>query len=116
MLKICGLGEPAWLVGVMHDEPPTVRDDVRALGKIASSWCTPSGVARREDEAGARALVSILYRMAADGDAGYANVAELLGELQKAADAIPANAEAWDRLLKYVRENGAAEATLRQSA
>jgi hypothetical protein len=117
VLKICGLGEPAWLVGVLLDEPPTARDDLRALGKIASSWCTPSGVRKGpKTKPLPEALVSVLYRMAADGEAGYASVTALLDDLHKAASAIPANAEAWDRLLKYVRENGAAEATLRQSA
>ena len=43
-------------------------------------------------------------------------MSELLDDLQKAAGAIPPNAEAWDRLLKYVREHGTAEALLRQSA
>ena len=60
--------------------------------------------------------MSVLYRLAAEGDAGYRDVKGLLDDLQNAAGAIPANAEAWDRLLKYVREHGTAEATLRQSA
>ena len=60
--------------------------------------------------------MSALYRLAADGDAGYKDVSELLDDLQKAAAAIPPNGEAWDRLLKYVREHGAAEMLLRQSA
>jgi hypothetical protein len=117
VLKICGIGEPPWLVGLQYDEEPTPRDDLRTLGKIVSGWCTPTGVRK-----GAKtkplpdALVSVLYRLAADGDAGYRDVKELLDDLQKAAAAIPANAEAWERLLKYVREHGAAEAVLRQSA
>jgi hypothetical protein len=57
-----------------------------------------------------------LYRLAADGDTAYRDVGELLDDLQKAAGAIPPNAEAWDRLVKYVREHGSAEAQLRQSA
>ena len=44
------------------------------------------------------------------------NIQELLDDLQKAAADIPPNAEAWDRLLKYVREHGTAEMLLRQSA
>jgi serine/threonine protein kinase len=117
VLKICGIGEPPWLIGLQHDEEPTSRDDLRALGNIASSWCTPTGVRK-----GPRtkplpdALVSILYRLAADGNAGYQDVRELLDDLQKASGAIPPNAEAWDRLLKYVREHGTSEAMLRQSA
>jgi chromosome segregation ATPase len=117
VLKICGLGEPPWLIGVQHDEEPTARDDLRSLGKIASSWCTPAGVRKGpKTKPLPEALVSALYRLATDGDAGYQDVRELLDDLQKAAAAIPPNAEAWDRLLKYVREHGTAEALLRQSA
>jgi serine/threonine protein kinase len=117
VLKICGLGEPPWLIGQTYDEDPTPRDDLRALGKIASGWCTPTGVRKGpKTKPLPDALVSVLYRLAADGDPGYRDVQELLADLQQAADAIPPNAEAWDRLLKYVRDNGAAEATLRQSA
>ncbi|MSQ97064.1 MAG: hypothetical protein EXR98_21270 [Gemmataceae bacterium] len=117
VLKIRGLGEPPWLSGIQHDEEPTTRDDLRALGKIVSGWCSAPSVRK-----GAKtkplpdALVSVLYRLAADGEPGYRDVKELVEDLQKAADAIPPNAEAWDRLVKYVREHGAAEAMLRQSA
>lgn len=117
ILKIGGLGEPPWLIGMQHDEEPTAAEDVRTLGKIVSGWCTPSGVRK-----GAKtkplpdALVSILYRMASEGDAGYRDVTELQEDLEKAAGAIPANTEAWDRLLKYVREHGSADVMLRQSA
>lgn len=117
VLKIRGLGEPPWLSGIQHDNEPTARDDLRALGKIAAGWCTPTGVRK-----GAKtkplpdALVSILYRLAADGEPGYREVKELSADLQTAAGAIPANTEAWDRLVKYVRDHGAAEATLRRSA
>ena len=117
ILKICGLGEPPWLIGVQHDEEPTARDDLRTLGKIVSGWCTPTGVRKgAKTKPLPEALVSVLYRLAAEGDAGFADVKELLDELQNAAAAIPPNAEAWDRLLKYVREHGTAEAALRQSA
>jgi chromosome segregation ATPase len=117
VLKICGFGEPPWLLGIQHDDEPRARDDLRALGKIASSWCTPTGVRKgSKTKPLPEALVSVLYRLAADGDPGYADVNELLADLQKAAAAIPPNSEAWDRLLKYVREHGAAEAVLRQSA
>jgi hypothetical protein len=117
VLKICGLGEPPWLIGLHQDEEPTSRDDLSALGKIVSSWCTPPGVRKGpKTKPLPDALVSALYRLAADGDAGYRDVRELLDDLQKAAGAIPPNAEAWDRLVKYVREHGSAEALLRQSA
>ena len=117
VLKICGLGEPPWLVGIQHDDEPTARDDLRALGRIVSGWCTPTGVRKGpKTKPLPDALVSVLYRLAAEGDAGYRDAKELLEDLEKVAAAIPSNAEAWDRLLKYVREHGAAEAVLRQSA
>jgi hypothetical protein len=117
VLKICGLGEPPWLIGFQQDEGPTSRDDLRALGKIVSSWCTPPGVRKGpKTKPLPDALVSALYRLAADGDTAYRDVGELLDDLQKAAGAIPPNAEAWDRLVKYVREHGSAEGQLRQSA
>jgi chromosome segregation ATPase len=117
ILKITGMGEPPWLIGMQPESEPTPRDDLRMLGTIVSGWCTPTGVRK-----GARtkplpdALVSVLYRLAAEKDAGYRDVHELLDDLQKAAADIPANAEAWDRLLKYVREHADAEIQQRQSA
>jgi hypothetical protein len=116
-LKICGFGEPPWLHGQAGDEEPSVRDDLRHLGTIVSGWCTPAGVRR-----GAKtkplpdALVSVLYRLAAEGEAGYASAGELLEDLEKASRDVPANSEAWDRLLKYVREHAKPEAALRRSA
>jgi chromosome segregation ATPase len=116
VLRICGLGEPPWLAG-QSENAVGVRTDLRALGAIVSGWCTPSGVRR-----GARAkplpdaLVSVLYRLNAEGDAGYAGTMDLLEELEQASAAIPANAEAWDRLLRYVREHGTPDVALRRSA
>ena len=117
VLKIAGVGEPAWLVGVTHDDEPTARADLRMLGTIVSGWCTPSGVRKgAKTKPLPEALVSVLYRLAAEGGAGYHDVGELLLDLEKAGGEIPPNAEAWDRLLKYVREHGATESMARQSA
>jgi uncharacterized phage infection (PIP) family protein YhgE len=116
ILKVCGFGEPPWLA-TQTEEDASTRGDLRALGAMVSGWCTPSGVRR-----GARAkplpeaLVSILYRLNAEGNSGYASAAELLEDLEKAAGAIPPNAEAWDRLLRYVRDHGTPDAALRRSA
>jgi len=117
VLKICGLGEPPWLVGLQYDDEPTPRDDLRTLGTIVSGWCTPTGVRKGpKTKPLPEALVSILYRLAADGDPGYRDAKELLADLQKAAPLIPPNAEAWERLLRYVREHGTPNALIRQSA
>lgn len=115
LLKITGLGEPPWLCGVEEQTDPI--GDLRALGRIVSGWCTPTGVRK-----GAKAkplpdsLVSVLYRLNAEGKTGYQSASELLTDLDQAGADIPANAEAWDRLLRYIKEHGTPEALLRQSA
>jgi hypothetical protein len=43
-------------------------------------------------------------------------VADLLRDLDNAGGSLSPNAEAWDRLLRYVREHAAQDAGLRQSA
>jgi hypothetical protein len=40
----------------------------------------------------------------------------LLDELEKAAVVVPVNPEAWDRLLRHVKDNAEPSALLRQSA
>ena len=42
--------------------------------------------------------------------------APLMAELDQAGADVPPNAEAWDRLLRHVRDHAAEEARLRQSA
>ena len=37
-LKLCGLGEPAWLIQSIPAQDPTQEQDLRALGKILRSW------------------------------------------------------------------------------
>jgi predicted nucleic acid-binding Zn-ribbon protein len=117
VLKIRGFGEPPWLIAGSQDDEPSVKGDLRTLGKIVSGWCTAPSVRKgAKTKPLPEAMVSILYRLAADGDTGYRDAQELIADLQNAANAIPANAEAWDRLLKYAREHAGAEVMLRQSA
>lgn len=112
LLKLCGANEPAWL---HNDEPTDAAGDLRRLGQILSNLCSPSGVRK-----GAKAkplpkqMIVILERMQADG--GYTKIPSLLEDLDAAGNDIPANPEAWDRLLRYVRDHAQPEAMLRQSA
>jgi len=117
ILKLTGLGEPPWLHGAnLEDEAGDEREDLRALGRVVSTWCSPSGVRR-----GAKtkplpdALVSVLYKLASDAD-GYPSADALLAELDAAGADLPPNAEAWGRLLKYVREHATADIAIRRSA
>ncbi|HYV38689.1 MAG TPA: hypothetical protein VE988_23595 [Gemmataceae bacterium] len=114
ILKVTGFGEPAWLLGVEFSGD--VPGDLQALATNAAAWCA---AARRQAPRGKAlpdALQTILNRLASPGGNAIASAAVLLDELEKAAAAVPANPEAWDRLLKHVKDNAAPQATLRQSA
>jgi hypothetical protein len=49
-------------------------------------------------------------------DNPYPDVATLRTDLDRAGSDLPANAEAWDRLLRYIRDNETEPAALRRSA
>lgn len=107
-------GEPAWLTGATEGTSDS-SGDLRALGRIVSGWCTPSGV-RKGPKAKPlpERMVAILFKMQATP--GYTNARELLDDLDAAAADVPANPEAWDRLVRYVRDHAMPEPMLRQSA
>jgi chromosome segregation ATPase len=112
-LKIGGLGEPPWLALPPYPEDATAADDLAALGRLAAGWCT-SGVRRgSKTKALPRSFIDVLERL---GSAGFPSAAALLDDLDRIGAEIPANAEAWDRLLKYVKDHATPAAALRQSA
>jgi chromosome segregation ATPase len=114
ILKVCGLGEPAWLVGTQFTDES--KSDLTALAGIASAWCA---AARRQAPRGKAlpdSLQNILDRLTSTRDNAITTAATLLDELEKAAALVPVNPEAWDRTLRHVKDNAAPLATLRQSA
>ena len=111
-VKILGAGEPHW-ISPPSEEVAEPRDDLRALGRIVSGWCTPTGVRKGpKTKPIPDSLVSILYRLNADGEQSFASAQELLDALETLTD-IPGNNEAWERLLKYVRDHQTPEIMLR---
>jgi hypothetical protein len=120
IVKWGGLGEPPWLrvppiVAVPGDE---MAADLAMLGQIASAWATP-GPQRKTAKIKPlpESLRAILNRLTAETmESRYASAAALLEDLEQAGVNVPANPEAWERLLRYVREHAAADAVLRQSA
>jgi hypothetical protein len=118
VVKLSGLGEPPWLAVPSLPERPEMDlgADLVELGRIAAGWAALSG---RRKEGKSRplpeTLQAILQRLTA-ADQRYPTTAALLEDLERAGAAVPANAEAWDRLLRYVREHTAPEHALRQSA
>jgi hypothetical protein len=109
IVKIGGLGEPAWL----SEEPPatypvSVAGDLLSLGQVVSKWCTPLGVRRgAKTKPPPDALVALVARLAGEDSAGYTSASELLKDLETIRNDIPANPEAWDRILRHVREHAA---------
>lgn len=109
-LRVAGANEPAWL----HGDAPAAGDDLVRLGHIVAGWCTPSGVRKGpKTKPLPDSMMAILDRMRSPD--GYADAKELLADLDRAGDDVPANPEAWDRLLRYVRDH-AVPAALKQSA
>jgi chromosome segregation ATPase len=106
VLKLRGLGEPGWL---SREPAPTteasVAEDLRALGRCAVAWSTPAG-----ERGSARTkplpeiLQTVLQRLCG-GDEPIDSTAELLEVLDAAGRVIPANAAAWERFVRHVREH-----------
>jgi chromosome segregation ATPase len=110
VLKVCGFGEPAWLIGGTFTTD--AAGDLSALGKAAAQWCVSARKKAVRGKALPESLESLLNRL---GN-GLTSAAAVLEELEKASASVPANPEAWDRLVRHVKENAAPLAALRQSA
>jgi hypothetical protein len=116
ILKLRGANEPGWLTGAA-EVAATVADDLLALGRIVSGWCTPTGVRKgSKTKPLPEKMLAILRRLQSTADDAYPNVRALLDDLDQASADVPANPEAWDRLIRHVRDHAQPEAILRQSA
>jgi chromosome segregation ATPase len=113
VLKLTGLGEPAWLTSTREmREDPTPADDLLALGEIAAGWASTIGKARSKSLP--PSLQAILDRLA-NPEQSFASAAELLSALESLGEEIPANATAWERFVKQVREQSV-DLSLRRTA
>ncbi len=117
VLKLCGFGEPAWLPGAEGSQESDAAADIAALGRIVAEWSTaPSLGKKSRPKPLPDALQAVLERFtAADPTTQYATAAEVLEDLEKAGAEVPANAAAWDRFVRLVRDQ-AADAAIRLSA
>ncbi len=113
VLKLCGLGEPRWLAvpPPQEEAEPSTAGDLEALGHIAAGWANGSGRGKPLPAP----LQEVLRRLSAAGPDAYASARDLLDDLDRAGAAVPANAAAWERFVRQVREESA-ESVLRQSA
>jgi chromosome segregation ATPase len=126
-LKICGLGEPAWLAMPEtlpvadggSDAQPEPGDDLVSLGRIAAAWANMPATRRKRGKAKSEAdsLHRVLQRLSAPApELRYSSARALLEDLDRISSDVPPNPEAWDRMLRYVREHGQEERILRKSA
>ena len=115
ILKICGLGEPSWLADPPYEDPAGVAGDLAALGAIAAGWSTVGVRKGAKTKPLPPSLRAVIDRLQSTTEP-YPSAAVLLEELDKISGDIPANAEAWDRLLKFIHEHAMPELALRQSA
>ena len=119
VLKLCGLGEPPWLAGLpVATGEVDVSSDLTGLGVCALAWATLAGPRKGpKTKAYPPSLQAICERLTnSDPARRYQDAASLLADLDKAGSDLPANAEAWDRLLRYIRDNESEPAALRRSA
>jgi hypothetical protein len=120
IVKLTGLGEPPWLASPSSVRPHEgdLATDLADLGRVAASWVEPAARPKGgRVKALPDALQAILDRLTTDAlENRFPAVAALIQALEQVGAGVPANAEAWQRLLRYVREHLAPEAPLRQSA
>jgi hypothetical protein len=119
MLKLCGLGEPRWLAvpPPQDSDEPSIAGDLAALGHIAAGWAavTPTGKSGKNKGLPDK-LHTILTRFHHENEAKrYSSAATLLEDLDRVGGDVPANAAAWERFVRQVREESA-DTALRESA
>jgi hypothetical protein len=115
ILKICGLGEPSWLAVPPYEKPGTVSGDLAALGVIAAGWSTVGVRKGAKTKPLPPSLAAVIERLQSTGEP-FPSANALLEDLDRISGDIPANAEAWDRLIKFIRDHASPETALRQSA
>jgi hypothetical protein len=97
---------------------PDIGSDLDALARIAVAWVAPAPKKKgTRTKAMPKPLRRILDRLKADDPAiRYPSLAALLEDLDQIGDQVPDNAEAWDKLLSQIRDQGKEEAALKESA
>jgi len=117
-LKLLGLGEPRWLAAPLETAAgePSAEADLHELGRIAAGWAAMTPSKGGKAKALPRSLQALLQHLQAeDPEQRFPNASALLEELDAAGADVPANAAAWERFVKEVREQ-AASLALRRSA
>jgi hypothetical protein len=110
VLKIRGLGEPAWLCETQYDADPKPTADLLRLGRAAAQWAAAGAIRRTaKTRPLPEPLQALLNRLTGEGGAvgRIGSATELLNELERLGAEAPANAAAWERFLHQIREQSA---------
>jgi hypothetical protein len=108
VLKLRGLGEPSWLNPGDGPAGNDVADDLRALGQCALAWSTPTAEKKgTKPKPLPESLQVVLRRLCGEEGEPYGSVGELMAELDTAGSSVPANAAAWERFIRHIREQSA---------
>jgi len=115
VLKLCGFGEPAWLIDTSGKE--SMEGDIAALGEIVAAWAAPTATGKKaRSKPLPNSLQEVLDRLTAlDPAVRFASAADVLETLARAGAEVPANAAAWDRFVHQVAEQSV-DAAVRLSA
>ncbi len=116
VLKVTGIGEPAWLAGASAAPDPSFAADLRAFGQVLFGWSQLAGKKRvSRSKAFPEALWGVVRRLEADAEPPmadtvaaaqpYQSAGELLADLQRIARETPFSDDAWEKLLKHVTDN-----------
>jgi hypothetical protein len=117
-LKLCGFGQPDWLSPTESPYSQDEQGDLQALSALVRGWAEP--MAQRKGGKGRavpESVVRFLRRLGSkDSKNTFESAAAMSEELEGLGEDVPPNAVAWKRLLQHVRDHGAEEPRLRQSA
>ncbi|GIW82660.1 MAG: hypothetical protein KatS3mg105_4467 [Gemmatales bacterium] len=114
ILKLSCFGDPTWLLpDELRGAEQSTADELRALGILAREWLNSASRSRPRTKAPS-ALVELIEKLA-DEENGISSASDLLDALDNISALVPANADAWERLLEFICDHSD-KTQLRQTA
>ncbi|MEZ6141959.1 MAG: hypothetical protein R3B84_15415 [Zavarzinella sp.] len=123
VVRIQGVGEPAWLHPVSGKEDPTALDDLKAMGQVAAYWATANQ--RKKGTKGTDLIAPVQQFIGRfPGDHGiivptedrFQDLSDVLQALAEMAEQMPKDQANWDKFLKFLDGSASDEPMLKLSA